>query len=104
MTADNGMKFVRINGVNLPIRSYVFDEQGTPLHVFYCYWDARSLYENTRTAEEEDWTVRGRLRAAIRGQKETGAQMLELVVWGAESDAEAAAALERQLARVIETV
>src|SRR5919201_623503 len=73
MVADNGTRFIRVNGVNLPIRSYVFDEQGTSLHVFYCYWDARSRYEETRTADEEDWSVRGRLRAAMRGQKEIGA-------------------------------
>jgi exosortase len=103
MVADNGIRFVNVNGINLPIRSYRFDDHGAPLHVFYCYWDARSSYQNETAANEEDWTARGRLRAALRGQREIGAQMLEVVLWGYENDAEASAALEDQLAQIIRT-
>jgi hypothetical protein len=90
-----------VNGVNLPIRSYRFDDHGAPLHVFYCYWDARSSYENATAAQEEDWSARGRVRAALKGRREIGAQMLEVVVWGYEDDSEADQALQRQLAQVI---
>jgi hypothetical protein len=72
-----------------------------PLHVFYCYWDARSSYTSIAAAEQEDWSWRGRLRAALRGSRELGAQMLELVVWGYHDDAEAAKALQHQLTSVI---
>jgi len=98
---DNGLQFLAVNGVNLPVRSYRFDDRGAPLHVFYCYWDARSSYENVATAEEENWTARGRLRAALRGRREIGAQMLEVAVWGYDDDAEARLALEHQLAQMI---
>lgn len=98
---DNGIQLLDLNGVKLPIRSYRFDAHGTPLHVFYCYWDARSSYENNKAASEEDWSARGRIRAALRGRPETGAQMLELVVWGYESDTEAAAALQQQLGQIV---
>jgi hypothetical protein len=101
MSRDDGIRLITINGVNLPIRSYRFDDHGMPLHVFYCYWDARSSYENVKTATEEDWTARGRLRAAFRGRREIGAQMLELVVWGYEEDGEAKEALQRQLVETI---
>jgi exosortase len=101
MVADYGLRLIQVNGVKLPIRSYRFEEQGTPLHVFYCYWDARSSDEPKREADEEDWTASGRVRAAIRGQKEVGAQMLEIVVWGYEMDAEAAEAMSLQLARTV---
>jgi Transmembrane exosortase (Exosortase_EpsH) len=102
MQRDNGIQLLTINGINLPIRSYRFDDHGTPLHVFYCYWDARSSYQNTATAEEEDWTARGRLRAALRGRREIGAQMIELVVWGYEDDGVARAALEAQLRQLVQ--
>jgi exosortase len=101
MERDNGLRLVGVNGVNLPVHSYRFDDRGTPLHVFYCYWDARSSYENVAAAEEEDWTARGRLGAALRGRRETGAQMLEVVVWGYEDDNAASQVLQRQLAQII---
>jgi hypothetical protein len=103
MERDNGLRMVAVNGVTLPVRSYRFDDHGVPLHVFYCYWDARSSYENAAAAESEDWTVRGRLRAALQGRREIGAQMLEVVVWGYEDDVEASEALARELGQVIRT-
>ena len=101
MERDNGLRLLTVNGVNLPIRSYRFDDRGAPLHVFYCYWDARSSYESVAAAEEEDWSPRGRLRAAWRGRREIGAQMLEVVVWGYEDDDKANEALLRQLTQII---
>jgi exosortase len=98
---DNGLQLLAINGVNLPVRSYRFDNHGAPLHVFYCYWDARSSYENVAAAEQEDWTARGRLRAALRGRRELGSQMLELVVWGYDDDGEANRAMKRELAQIV---
>jgi len=101
MERDNGIRILAVNGVNLPVRSYRFDDRGVPLHVFYCYWDARSSYENVAAAESEDWTPRGRLRAALQGRREIGAQMIEIVVWGYQDDAEASEALARELSQVI---
>ena len=101
MERDNGLRVVAVNGINLPVRSYRFDDRGAPLHVFYCYWDARSSYENVAASEEEDWTARGRVRAALRGQRETGAQMLEVVVWGYDDDNAASQVLQSQLAQII---
>ena len=98
---DDGIRVLNINGVNMPVRTYRFNDHGLPLHVFYCYWDARSSYENAAAAAEEDWSALGRVRAALRGRRELGAQMLEVVVWGYENDAEASAALQRQLGQII---
>jgi exosortase len=102
MLKDNGIRLLQVNGAGLPVRSYRFDDHGKALHVFYCYWDARSSYENASAAAEEDWTARGRVRAALRGRRELGAQMLELVVWGYEQDDQADAALRAELSRLIE--
>jgi len=98
---DNGLRMLRVNGMNLPIRSYRFEDRGVPLHVFYCYWDARSSYETAAAAVEEDWSFRGRVRAALQGRREIGAQMLELVVWGYQNDDEANQALEHELGDLI---
>jgi len=101
MERDNGLRMLAVNGVNLPVRSYRFDDRGVPLHVFYCYWDARSSYESAASAESEDWSARGRLWAALQGHREIGAQMLEVVVWGYQDDTEASEALARELTQVI---
>lgn len=101
MVHDSGLRLLPIDTINLPIRSYRFDDRGTPLHVFYCYWDARSSYENATAAQAEDWSMRGRLRAALLGQRDIGAQMLELVVWGYQDDTQAETALRAELARVV---
>jgi exosortase len=98
---DDGIRVMSINGVNLPVRSYRFDDRGVPLHVFYCYWDARSSYENVAAAESEDWSARGRWRAALQGRRDIGAQMLEIIVWGYRDDAEASEALVRRLEQLI---
>jgi hypothetical protein len=90
-----------VNGVKLPVRSYRFDDRGIPLHVFYCYWDARSSYGDVAAAELEDWSAQGRWQAALQGHRDIGAQMLELVVWGYQDDREANEALVRELARII---
>jgi exosortase len=102
MVRDNGLRMLKVNGVSLPIRSYRFSDPSGPLHVFYCYWDARSSYESVAAAIEEDWSFRGRLRAAFRGHREIGAQILEIVVWGYQDDNEANEALTRQLSRVVQ--
>jgi exosortase len=102
MVRDNGIHLLTVNGVNLPVRSYRFDDHGAPLHIFYCYWDARSSYENAKAAEEEDWTAWGRVRTALRGRREMGAQMLEVAVWNYDNEAEASAALHQQLAMIIQ--
>jgi len=101
MEQQSGVHLVTVNGVHLPIRSYRFDDNGRPLHIFYCYWDGRSTYINDAAAASEDWTARGRLHAAWQGKRELGARMLELAVWGHENDAEAQAALERELAKIV---
>jgi exosortase len=101
MQRDNGLRMLTVNGVNLPVRSYRFEDRGTPLHVFYCYWDARSSYQNADTAIIEDWSARGRIRTALQGRREIGAQILEIVVWGYDDDKEASEALTQELDRVV---
>src|SRR5262249_25528340 len=104
MEADDGIKMLSVNGVQLPVRSYRFDDHGMTLHVFYCYWDARSDYANVAVAQDEDWSARGRLRAALRGRREVGAQMLEILVWNYEDDALARKALQPQLSVIIHQI
>jgi exosortase len=101
MTDESSVQLVKINGVNLPLRFYRFRQEQVPLHVAYCYWDGRSDYDNDQRAGEEDWSIRGRLRAAREGKREIGARMLELAVWGIEDDAEGRRALIAELNKIV---
>ncbi len=101
MRDESGVRLLAFNGVQLPIRFYRFEENGRPLHVAYCYWDGRSSSATNAAAAEEDWTVRGRLRAAWEGKREIGARMLELAVWGYEDDEVAREALKAELLRLV---
>ncbi len=88
-----------VNGISLPIRSYVFEHGGRLLHVYYCYWDGTPPAANT--VDQENWTSAGRLEAVRRGKRDVGTQMLELVAWGYESEGAAEEAAREQLAKVI---
>jgi len=96
LTRDNGLRRMSVNGIDLQVHAYRFEDRGFPLHVLYCYGDVRAGSDNVGNAEQEDWTARGRLRAALKGRPEIGA-VLELVVWGYRDDAEAEQAMQREL-------
>jgi exosortase len=100
LSRDNGSRRFQVNGVDLHVHSYRFDDRGVPLHILYCYGDVRSERGSLSSAEQEDWTARGRVRAALKGRPEIGA-VLELVVWGYQEDADAEQALQRELERLV---
>src|SRR5947209_15058561 len=78
---DRGFHVMQVNGIDLPIHAFRFDDAGRIIDIFYCYWDARSSYGNDTSAASEDWTMRGRLRAAWKGKREVGTRMLEIAAW-----------------------
>ena len=99
LRGDVRHRLFTVNGIGLPIRSYVFEHGGRLLHVYYCYWDGTP--PAARTVDQEDWTAAGRLEAVRRGKRDVGTQMLELVAWGYENDDRAEEAAKEQLARII---
>jgi exosortase len=98
MTQRGGVqnKLLTVNGVPLPIRSYVFENAGRPLHVFYCYWDGTP--PEPGMLDHENWTASGRLEAVKRGKRDVGTQM---VAWGYEDAAKAEQAALEQLRQII---
>lgn len=91
-------KLLTVNDVSLPIRSYVFDNNGRALHVFYCYWDGTPIDSATNY---ENWTPLGRLDAAWRGKRDVGTQMLEIVAWDYDDDEKAEQAALTQLRKIV---
>jgi hypothetical protein len=101
MVDESSVQLTNVNGVNLPLRFYRFRQDQIPLHIAYCYWDGRSDYDNDQQAGAEDWTIRGRVNAALQGKREIGARMLELAVWGYDDNAEAHQALMTELNKIV---
>jgi exosortase len=101
MTQRGGVqnKLLSVNGVTLPIRSYVFESGPTLLHVYYCYWDG-SPPENA-PQDQENWTAAGRLEAVRNGKRDIGTQMLEIVASGYANAEEAEQAVREQLSHLI---
>jgi exosortase len=92
-------RVVTVNGVALPLRSYVFQSNGQSLHVFYCYWDGTP--PQMVNSDAENWTAAGRLEAVKRGKRDVGTQMLEIVAWGYDDDNAAEAAAREQLSKIV---
>ncbi len=101
MTQIGGVKYdiFHVNGVPLPIRSYIFDNGGEPLHVYYCYWDG--TIPKPENMNEENWTAAGRLAAVRKGKRDIGTQMLELIGLGYENDEVARQAVLAQLEKIV---
>lgn len=92
-------KVVTVNNVMLPIRSYVFENEGRSLHVFYCYWDG--MPPDPSASDNENWTALGRLQAAAKGKRDVGTQMLEIVGWDYNDAEKAEQATIEQLGKII---
>lgn len=92
-------KVLSVNGVALPIRSYVFENGPALLHVYYCYWDGSP--PETAPQDQENWSASGRLEAVRRGKRDVGTQMLEIVASGYQNEAEAEHAVREQLTQVV---
>ncbi|MDQ6626814.1 MAG: exosortase/archaeosortase family protein [Verrucomicrobiota bacterium] len=101
MTLRGGVhqKVISVNGVGLPIRSYVFEKGSAVLHVYYCYWDGSA--PEVKAQDQENWTASGRLDAVWRGKRDVGTQMLELVVVGYDTEEQAERAVREQLAQIV---
>jgi hypothetical protein len=89
---------VSVQGITMPVRSYVFRGRGGPLHVFYCWWEDR---HDDVTIGDSDSSYASRLRAVMAGRRNCGQRSVEIAVWGIPDGAEAEAILVRELAAMI---
>ena len=87
-----------VHGFALPFRHFRFQQDGRPLYVWWCMWDE---VEKTEEAEAGFSPYRGILRAVMRGRRNLGQQVLEIVLSGVEDSESAHAEMERMLPRLI---
>jgi hypothetical protein len=89
---------MNVHGVELPVRSYVFETSSGLVQVFHCRWEAgadESAYVQHESARFN--LVRGIW--AGRGNK--GQKVLEIIITGMNDPTQARAAMVRQLEKMI---
>ena len=86
-------------GGTLPVHAYEFQLRRQHLFVYYVVWQDQSGYEVPGAGSGQ--SVRERLDAVRRGQRNLGQQTLEMVLTGPATAAQAAAAARAQIERVV---
>ena len=102
---DLGSQLRNINGITLMAKFEKFLDQGRPLHVLSCYWDPNSAaLENRPSLPGTANVLRRALHALqIHNRNRNEICVLEIGVWGMETDEEAERAFQELLARAIRT-
>jgi exosortase len=92
------LAMMKVNGVELPIRSYVFQTDGGALYVFHCRWEAGVNEDAYVTHESARFNL---VRGVWAGRGKQGQKVLEIIVSGYADPEQAKAALVRQLQTMI---
>ena len=71
---------VEVSGRALQFRAYEFEQKNEPVFVFACVQEDKTSAGGA--AEVTEWNARGRLRAAWRGERNSGQRLLELAAVG----------------------
>ena len=98
MTAGPELMVLEVNGVELPMRHYVFDSSTGPLQVYQCHWEA-GMGLDTYTADESSRF--NLIRAVWAGRGNQGQKVLEIIITGCDDSNLARQALGRQLVHLI---
>ena len=101
MTDDLGLHPMRIKGLDLPMRAYIFRARERVIYVFYCLWEQRPDTEGPQTGAV-DMTMARRLEAVRKGVRNAGQQAIEVVVSDVTGPEEAEAAVKRFLEKTIQ--
>ena len=99
MVSQSELHTIRVAGLDLPFRSYTFTAGNGPLHVFYCLWKDRAEAQSFQTTS---MTYASRFGPVLAGCRNSGQRSLEVAVWGIAGQAEAEAALGRELRKLIQ--
>jgi exosortase len=100
LTLLSGPKLTMINvhGVELPIRSYVFQTGDGVIQVFHCRWEAGAGKDTYVDHESARYNL---IRAIWTGRGDQGQKVLEFVISGMDDPEQANQALARELEKLI---
>lgn len=98
LVSTSEVKEFLVHGLRLPFRSYLVDEAGHHLHVFYCLWEDRAP---DRHFAATGLSYGNRLAPMLAGRRQLGQRSIELAVWGIEDAADAETAVKAQLEKLL---
>ena len=97
---EGGQQVIAVQGLQLPVRTYVARTERGLARIYYCLWEDRSSIRSFAPAYS---TYAARLAAVRAGVRNSGQRSLELAVWNAVSEKESEEALQRVLTTIIDT-
>jgi hypothetical protein len=95
--AAYGTRRYRVGDLEIPFKTYTFDNGGSPLHVFFCLWQDGTEQFPTN----DNLGLGGRLWAAARGMRLLGQQTLEIIIENSASFEAAEQAVRARLPELI---
>jgi exosortase/archaeosortase family protein len=98
LVAGPELMLTKVNGVELPMRHYVFGTGGNALQVFQCRWEEGMGKEAYVQHESARFNL---LRGIWAGRGIHGQKVIEIIVSGCEDSEQAKQALVRQLEKMI---
>ena len=101
MTADLGLRPMRIKGIELPTHAYTFRARDQVLYVFYCLWEQRPDTDGLQSTAQ-DLTVAHRLEDVRKGRRNAGQQVIEVAVSEVAGPEQAEAAVKQFLEKTIQ--
>lgn len=102
LIADRGTKVFTANEVILPFHHYIFDDGGTPLHVYFCLQTMDAATPGGENLTPYNGLQLSNRLALIRERRRNqGQQQLELGVWGIADEEESARVLQQNLERMV---
>jgi len=99
LSADLGVAPVSVTDFELPVRRYVFTQQGRPLHVYYAIWEDR--LPTRQRALIEDGSMASRLASVAAGKRHLGQQVLQLAILGPTDTDEAFNVFQTEIKNLI---
>ncbi|MBW0000508.1 MAG: exosortase/archaeosortase family protein [Verrucomicrobia bacterium] len=100
LKADRGTIGVQTNGLTLPFHALEFDFDGKPAHVFFCLWQD-GLNASEQSLISLKWTRWSALRAVLRGERNLGQEVLEVVIIGYPTLGDAEIAFRQRMGELI---
>jgi exosortase len=94
------LMILKTHGVELPMRSYVFDTPGGPLYVYQCRWEAGEGAETYVAQESARFNL---IRGIWAGRGIHGQKVLEIILSGYTDAESAKQSLLRQLDSLVKT-
>ncbi len=94
LQAGPDLVLIKVHDVVLPVRQYLFGNPGDPIHVFHCRWEEGVDPGAYVRRESSRFNL---FRGIWAGRGKNGQKVIELIVTGIDSPAQARAAAVRQL-------